>query len=103
MRFNLVTNSFIKKSLTGAAITIHGKGENFRPTVCVKDAVRAMLFLAEKEEARGQIYHVVCENFKIRDLAQRVSALNGSTKIEYMAKEVPFSSYNLCFKKVLPN
>jgi nucleoside-diphosphate-sugar epimerase len=36
IRFNLVTNNFIKKALAGEPITIHGKGENFRPTVCVK-------------------------------------------------------------------
>jgi len=100
IRFNLVTNNFFKKALTGEPITIYGKGENFRPTVCVKDAVRAMLFLSQKREAIGQLFHVVCENFKIRDLAKKVSSINPSTKIEYIAKEVPFSSYNLANRKI---
>jgi nucleoside-diphosphate-sugar epimerase len=71
-----------------------------RKTVCVKDAVRAMLFLSEKEEAKGEIFHAVCENFKIRELAKKVSPINPSTKIEYIAKEVPFSSYHLSNKKI---
>lgn len=100
IRFDLVTNNFIKKSLSGETITIHGKGENFRPTVCVKDTARAMLFLAEKEEAKGQIFHVVCENIKIKDLAERIRKINPSTNIEYIAKEVPFSSYNLSSEKI---
>ena len=100
IRFNLVTNNFIKKAMAGKTITIHGKGENFRPTVCVKDAVRAMLFLGEKKETKNEIFHVVCENFKIKDLALKVTSINPRTKIEYIAKEVPFSSYNLSNKKI---
>ena len=100
IRFNLVTNHFIRKALEGDTITIHGKGENFRPTVCVKDAVRAMLFLSEKKEAEGQIYHVVCENFRIKELAHHISSISRSCKIEYIAKAVPFSSYNLSSMKI---
>ena len=100
IRFDLVTNSFIKKALAGEPVTVHGTGENFRPTVCVKDAIRAMLFLGKKEDAKGEIFHVVCENFRIKELAQKVSAINPATRIEYIAKEVPFSSYHLSSDKI---
>lgn len=100
IRFNLVTNNFIKKALEGGTITVHGKGENFRPTVCVKDAVRAMLFLSERKDVEGQIYHVVCENFRIKDLARHISGIGRSCKIEYIAKTIPFSSYNLSSMKI---
>lgn len=101
VRFNLVANNFIKKALTGENITVHGKGENFRPTVCVKDGVRAMLFLSEKEDANGEIFHIVSENFRIKDLAFRIaSTVSPSAKIEYIAREVPFSSYNLSGEKI---
>jgi len=100
IRFNLVTNNFIRKALEGGTVTVHGRGENFRPTVCVKDAVSAMLFLSDKKQATGEIFHVVGENFKIKNLAQKVSSINPSTKIEYVAKEVPFSSYNLSNEKI---
>lgn len=100
VRFNLVTNNFIKRSLEGETITVHGHGENFRPTVCVKDAVRAMLFLSEKQEACGQIYHVVSENFKIKDLAEKAALFNNSSKIKYIKKVTPFSSYHLSSEKI---
>jgi nucleoside-diphosphate-sugar epimerase len=100
IRFNLVTNNFVKKVLAREAITIHGKGENFRPTVCVKDAVSAMLFLCQREEANGEIFHVVCDNFKIKELAKKISSIDPAARIEYIAKEVPFSSYNLSSEKI---
>lgn len=100
IRFNLVTNNFIKKSLSGKPIIVHGKGNNFRPTVCVKDTVRALLFLANKKESEGEIFHVVSENFKIKDLAERIANINPPTKIKHIAKQVPFSSYNLSSEKI---
>lgn len=100
IRFNLVTNNFIKKALTGETITIHGKGENYRPTVCVKDVARALAYLSEEEKAEGEIYHVVCENYKIRDLAQKIKSIISTTKTEHIAKDVPFSSYNLSSEKI---
>ena len=100
IRFDLVTNNFVKRALTGQTIAVHGKGEHFRPTVCVHDAVRAMIFLSGKKEAKGEIYHVVCENFKIKDLAQKVSSTNPSAKIEYIAEEITFSSYSLSNRKI---
>jgi len=100
MRFNLVANNFIKKALSGENIVVHGKGENYRPTVCVKDVARAMIFLSERKDIKREIFHVVCENFRIRDLAKKVSSISPSAKIEYIAKEVPFSSYNLANSKL---
>lgn len=101
IRFNLVINNFIKKALSGEMLTVHGQGENYRPTVCVKDVVRAMLFLSEKKEAEGEIFHVVSENFKIKDLARKISSIiNPSVNIENIAKEVPFSSYHLSSEKI---
>ncbi len=101
IRFNLVTNNFIKKALMGKAVIIHGKGENFRPTVCVKDSVRAMLFLVDRKEANREIFHVVCENFKIKDLAKKIIySINSSLNLEYIAQEILFSSYNLSSNKI---
>jgi nucleoside-diphosphate-sugar epimerase len=100
IRFNLVTNNFIKKALAGETLVVHGKGENYRPTLCVKDAARAMIFLSDQEKAKGEIYHVVSENLKIKDLAQKMKVLDPSIKIEHIIKEVPFSSYHLSSNKI---
>jgi len=102
VRFDLVTNNFIRKALIGENILIHGNGRNFRPTVCVKDSVRAMLFLSRLKESQGEIFHIVCENFTIRDLAKKIiSFVNSSSKINYVVREVPFSSYHLSNQKLL--
>ncbi len=100
IRLNLVTNNFIKKALTGETIVVHGSGENYRPTLCVKDSARALLFLAECEKAKGEIFHVVSGNFKIKELAQKACTINPSVKVEHIAKEVPFSSYHLSSDKI---
>jgi nucleoside-diphosphate-sugar epimerase len=101
IRFNLVTNNFVKKAMLGEDLTVHGGGENYRPTVCVRDCARALDFLSMHRKACGQIFHIVCENFKIRDLAKRIVCYLGTgSKVAFIAKEVPFSSYALSSAKV---
>jgi len=101
IRFNLVTNLFVKRALTGQSLVVHGTGENFRPTVCVRDAVSALDFLSSRADAAGEIFHIVCENFKIKDLAGRVADYCGrGTEVSFVAKEVPFSSYALSSEKI---
>ncbi len=101
VRFNLVTNIFVQRTLLGKNLTIHGKGENFRPTVCVNDCARALEFLAKREDASKQTFHVVNESFKIRELGANVVRLFGDkTKLEFVDKVVPFSAYALSNKKI---
>lgn len=101
IRFNLVTNLFVRRAMLGENLTVHGGGENYRPTVCVKDCARALDFLSTRPEARGEIFHVVRENFRIRDLANKiVSLFDNDAKVEFIAKEVPFSAYALNSDKI---
>jgi len=101
IRFNLVTNLFVKKALTGQPLVVHGTGENYRPTVCVWDAAHALEYLSTRADAKGEIFHVVCESFKIKDLAERVATYCGrGTEVSFIAKEVPFSSYALSSEKI---
>ena len=101
IRFNLVTNVFTKRVLQGQDITVHGDGNNFRPTVHVVDAASASKFLVSRPEARGQIFHVVCESIRIRDLAKKAVADEPTSKLTFIAKKVPFSSYHLANEKIL--
>ncbi|MCP4987324.1 MAG: NAD(P)-dependent oxidoreductase [Colwellia sp.] len=100
IRFNLVTNIFIKKALVGENFPVHAQGDNYRPTVHVQDAARGMKFLGTKQEAEGEIYHIVQENYKIKELAENISKYNRKTSVEYIDKEVPFSSYHLNSDKI---
>jgi UDP-glucose 4-epimerase len=101
IRFNLVTNLFVHKAMVGEDLTVHGAGENYRPTVCTKDCARALDFLSTRSEATGEIFHVVRENFMIKDLAREVVSLfDTGSKVTHIAKEVPFSAYALNSDKI---
>jgi len=100
IRFNLVTNIFTKKVLTGQNLTVHGTGDNYRPTCHVQDAARATKFLAESAEAKGETYHIVSANYRIRELAAKIASYNPDIEIEFIVKEVPFSGYHLSSEKI---
>jgi UDP-glucose 4-epimerase len=101
VRFNLVTNIFILNTILEKPITVHGEGDNYRPTVSTKDASRAFKFLSTKEEARGKIFHVVERSYQIKELAEDVVKYSGKEiPIEHIAKDVPFNSYHLVGEKI---
>ncbi len=100
IRFNLVTNIFVKRAMQGRDITVHSSGNNFRPTVHVMDAAGGAKYLATLPEARGQIYHVIRQSYKIRELAETVVKHNPQIKLSFIDKEVPFSSYHLTNAKL---
>jgi nucleoside-diphosphate-sugar epimerase len=100
IRFNLVTNVFFKKAMTGQDITVHGDGDNYRPTLCSRDAVRAMRFLAEHPKAQGELFHIVGNNYRIRELAHEVVSVFPEVKVQHIMKEVPFNSYHLSSDKI---
>ncbi len=101
IRFNLVTNIFARRAMIGQDLTVHGTGENYRPTACVKDCARALNFLSQRSDASRETYHVVRENLRIRDLAEKIVGLvDTGSQVEYVAREVPFSAYALNSDKI---
>jgi len=100
IRFNLVTNLFIQRAMMGMAITVHGSGDNYRPTLCVHDAVRGMRFLAMNRRAVGEIFHLVGDNYRIREIAAEVKRVFPEASVEHVLKEVPFNSYHLSSEKI---
>ncbi len=100
IRFNLVTNIFVKRAMTGQDITIHGTGDNYRPTLCAHDAIRGMRFLAMNPKAVGEIFHLVGNNYRIREIAREVGTFFPGIKVENVLKEVPFNSYHLSSEKI---
>lgn len=100
IRFNLVTNVFIQRAMMGMGITVHGSGDNYRPTLCVHDAIRGMRFLAMNRRAVGEIFHLVGNNYRIREIAAEVKKVFPEVSIEHVLKEVPFNSYHLSSDKI---
>ena len=101
IRFNLVTNIFTKRMLLGEDLVIHGGGENWRPTVCVWDCARALEFLSIRQDAQGEIFHVVRNSYQIKELAKKIISYgNSKSNLRFIAKEVPFNSYALSSAKI---
>jgi nucleoside-diphosphate-sugar epimerase len=100
IRFNLVTNVFFMKSMMGENITVHGSGDNYRPTLCAKDAIKGMRFLAVNSKVEGEIFHLVGKNYRIRELAHEVASVFPGIEVEHVIKEVPFNSYHLTSEKI---
>ena len=100
VRFNIVTNTFVYRALLGQELILHGRGENYRPNVHVKDAARAMLFLARLPKARNQVYHVVRHNMTIRQLAETIVDVIPNSSLVLDDREVPFNSYSLSSDKL---
>ena len=95
VRFNLVTNHFVKNAIEGHTLKLFGGGLNWRPTACVWDCARALDFLSLRRDAEHELLHVVCRAYPIRELAAEVIAAVGNPKARLLEidRPVPFNSY----------
>ena len=77
---------FVKSALLNEPIIVHGDGTQSRCFTYVKDAIKAVVTLMDTDEAIGEIFNVGSTNeVRIRDLAQKVIELTGSSsRIEYV-------------------
>ena len=75
MRFDLVLNTFVKDALLKGRLFLHDGGWMWRPLVDVEDLCEAQIRCIEApgEVVAGQIFNVVQENFRIRELAMLVA------------------------------
>ncbi len=70
--------TFISQALRGEPLTVHGTGEQTRAICYVDDLVRGILLLLDSEEP-GPINCGTEHEISIRDLAQRIVTLAGSS------------------------
>jgi UDP-glucose 4-epimerase len=87
-QYGMVIPRLVQQALRGEALTVYGDGTQSRCFCDVRDVVRGLIGLAGARQTNGRIYNVGSrEEVSIRDLAQRILRLTGSTsKIHY----VPF-------------
>lgn len=77
--YSAVVPAFIRNALNGSPLIIHGDGRQTRDFVYVKDIVGALVFGARNADACG-VYNVgYGEALAIRDLAEAIVALTGSS------------------------
>jgi UDP-glucose 4-epimerase len=79
-RYGMVIPRFIKQAIAGEPITVFGSGEQSRCFLHVKDAVKAIVELFEKEEAVGDVFNIGSENeIKIKQLAFLIKEITASS------------------------
>ena len=85
-QYGMVIPRFVRSALLDEPIVVHGDGTQSRCFTYVKDAIKAVTTLMETEEATGEILNIGSTNeVRIRDLAQKVIELTGSSSgIDYV-------------------
>lgn len=78
-RYGMVIPSFVSQALRGEPITVFGDGSQSRTFTDVADAVRALLALADSDEAHGEVFNIGgVGEITIMDLAHLVRERTGS-------------------------
>lgn len=72
-QYGMVIPRFVKQALEGKALTVYGDGKQSRCFCNVEDSVRAIIGLAESNDAIGQVFNIgSTQEITILDLAHRV-------------------------------
>jgi UDP-glucose 4-epimerase len=78
-QYGMVVPNFVQQALSGKPITVFGDGKQSRCFTWVGDAVNAVIELAARGEAVGQVFNIGSENeITIADLAYLVKEKTGS-------------------------
>jgi len=79
-QYGMVVPTFVRQALAGLPITVYGDGTQSRSFTYVGDVVTALVALAQKPEAVGQIFNVGNDKeITISALAARVKEISRST------------------------
>jgi UDP-glucose 4-epimerase len=79
-QYGMVLPTFVRQAIAGKPITVFGDGTQSRSFTYVGDVVDALLRLASEPRAIGQVFNIGnVEEISIRELAERVKTLTGST------------------------
>jgi UDP-glucose 4-epimerase len=93
-RYGMVVPTFARQALAGEAITVFGDGEQRRCFCHVKDVVRALADLMEREDQFGEVFNVgSTEEVTIMELAERVRSTCSS------ASEIVRISYDEAYEE----
>ncbi len=88
-QYGMVIPRFVRQCLLGNPITVYGDGKQSRCFTSVDDVVRAVLDLADHDEAVGEIFNVGSEQeITIEGLAEKIKQMTGSnSQIDYIPYE----------------
>ena len=93
-RYGMVMPRFVGAALAGEALSVYGDGMQTRCFCHVRDAVRAVISLADAPDAVGKVFNIGgTEEVSILELAERVIALTDSRS------ETVFVPYDQAYAK----
>ncbi len=91
-QYGMVVPSFVRRALAGEPLLVHGDGTQSRCFTHVRDVVRAVAALADRDDAMGRVFNIGgTEEISMRALADRIVALCDS------ASEVKLQPYAEAF------
>jgi len=77
--YGMVVPRLIAQAMNNEPLSVYGTGDQSRTFIGVKDAVKAMMALADTEDAVGEIFNVGgAGEITILDLAKKIIKLSGS-------------------------
>jgi len=85
-QYGMVLPTFVRQAIAGLPITVFGDGRQTRSFTYVGDVVDALVKLVDEPRAIGEVFNIGnTGEVSIRDLAERVKKLAGSTSpIQYV-------------------
>ena len=93
-QYGMVIPTFVRQALSGRPITVYGDGNQTRCFGFVGDVIVAIMRLVDEPAAVGHVFNIGSDQeIKIKDLAQRVRELAGSTS------EITFLPYDEAYEE----
>ena len=94
-QYGMVVPRLVRQALGRESLTVYGDGGQSRCFLHVRDAVRALIALAECPDATGEVFNVgSTDEITILDLAHKVLELTGGAKnrIEYVSYDQAYAA-----------
>jgi UDP-glucose 4-epimerase len=80
-QYGMVVPRFVQQALRGENLTVYGDGRQSRCFLHVRDAVVALIALAECPEAVGEVFNVgTTDEISILDIARKILELTGADR-----------------------
>ena len=87
-QYGMVVPTFIKQALLGHPITVYGDGKQRRCFTHVRDAVKALMALADEPDAVGQVFNIgSVDEITIHGLAKMVKEM---TRSKSSIQKIPY-------------
>ena len=103
IRFHTAVNKFIWQAVNGLPVTVWETAmEQFRPYLDLMDAWGAIRFALEQELPSNQIYNVLTENYRVKDIIDCIQSQGVPVTVRYTQSEIMNQqSYFVSSKKII--